>query len=143
MASAGGVRRAGPADWPRIEEIRSAVRENRLRDPSAVTRGDIAWFTAHPGIWVWDADGLIKGFSAADPRDGTIWALFVDPTHERQGIGRALFQAACDTLRAAGHHVATLTTAPGSRAEGFYRAAGWTDVGRSAKGEVIFRSPAW
>jgi GNAT superfamily N-acetyltransferase len=137
------VRRATPADWPRIIEIRASVRENRLGDPSAVTRDHYAWFTEHPGIWVWDADGLIKGFSAADPRDGTIWALFVDPLHERQGIGRTLFAAACAILRDAEHRQASLSTAPGSRAERFYRAAGWTVIGSSAKGELIFRSPAW
>jgi hypothetical protein len=74
-------------------EIRFAVRENRLLDPSRVTDADYHWFSENPGIWVWEEDGRILGFSAADTRDGTIWALFIDP---------------------------------GTRADRFYRKAGWT-----------------
>jgi GNAT superfamily N-acetyltransferase len=140
-ADAPPIRRATPADVARISEIRFAVRENRLADPSRVTPADVAWFIEHPGIWVWDDGGRIVGFAAADPRDATIWALFVDPAHERRGIGRALLDAACGVLRAAGHPFATLTTDPGTRAERFYRAGGWTAVGRNARGEIVFQSP--
>jgi GNAT superfamily N-acetyltransferase len=136
----GHIRRARHDERSRIAEIRFAVRENQLGDPTLVTADDYAWFTKHPGIWVWEEDGQILGFSAGDPRDGTIWALFVDPSHERRGIGRALFEAACDTLRRAGHRTAMLTTDPGTRAERFYRAAGWKVVGNNTKGELIFRA---
>ena len=121
-------------------EIRFAVQENQSSDPSLVTDEDYVWFEEHPGIWVWDEGGKILGFSAGDTRDGTIWALFVDPACERRGIGRALFETACDTLRRAGHRTATLTTDPGTRAERFYRAAGWKIVGASTRGELIFRT---
>jgi GNAT superfamily N-acetyltransferase len=133
------IRRATHADQSRLVEIRAAVRENRLGDPSRVTLADYAWFTDNPGIWVWDEEGEIKGLAAADPRDGTIWALFIDPAHEGRGIGRALLAVVCDVLRTSGHRVATLTTAPGTRAERFYRAAGWQVVGHSPRGELIFR----
>ena len=133
------IRRASDGDRLRIWEIRFAVRENRLSNPDAVTPADVAWFMEHPGIWVWEEAGRVLGFSAADPRDGTIWALFVDPAHERRGIGRALLDAACDTLRHAGHRTAELSTDPGTRAEHFYRAAGWTVVGCNDKGELMFR----
>ena len=75
-----------------------------------MTDADYAWFEEHPGIWVWEESGHILGFSASDTRDGTIWALFVDPACERRGIGRALLAAACETLRCAGHRTAMLTT---------------------------------
>ena len=122
----GHIRRARLDDRPRITEIRLAVRENRLTDPSRVTDADYLWFSENPGIWVWEEDGHILGFSAADTRDGTIWALFIDPGHEGRGIGRALLAKACDVLREAGHRIATLGTEPGSRADRFYRQAGWT-----------------
>lgn len=137
---ASSIRRARRDESPRIWEIRFAVLENKLGDPSLVTAEDVAWFTDNPGIWVWDEGGRILGFSAGDPRDGTIWALFVDPVHEGRGIGRALFEAACNSLRRAGHRTALLTTGRGTRAEGFYRAAGWELLGTSLKGELIFRS---
>jgi GNAT superfamily N-acetyltransferase len=136
----GHIRRARHDERDRITEIRFAVRENQLGDPTLVTAEDYAWFTEYPGIWVWEEGRQIQGFSAGDPRDGTIWALFVDPSLERRGIGRALFEAACDTLRGAGHRTAMLTTEPGSRADRFYRAAGWKVVGNSTKGELIFRA---
>jgi GNAT superfamily N-acetyltransferase len=136
----GHIRRARPDERERITEIRFAVLENRLSDPSLVTDEDYAWFEERPGIWVWEEAGHILGFSAGDTRDGTIWALFVDPACERRGIGRALLAAACETLRRAGHRTAMLTTDSGTRAERFYRAAGWKIVGTSTRGELIFRT---
>jgi GNAT superfamily N-acetyltransferase len=137
----GHIRRARLVERDRITEIRFAVKENRLADPSRVTDADYLWFSENPGIWVWEEAGQILGFSAADTRDGTIWALFIDPGHEGRGIGRALFEAACDVLRRDGHRTALLTTDPGTRAERFYRAAGWTALGTSTRGELIFHSP--
>ena len=135
----GHIRRARLEERPRITEIRLAVRENQLLDPSRVTDADYQWFSENPGIWVWDEDGQILGFSAADTRDGTIWALFIDPAHEGRGIGRALLAKACDVLRQAGHRTATLGTEPGSRADGFYRQAGWMALHIDGRGEQILR----
>ena len=135
----GTIRRARPDERPRITEIRLAVRENQLTDPSRVTDADYHWFSENPGIWVWEEDGRILGFSAADTRDGTIWALFIDPDHEGRGIGRALLIKACDVLRQVGHRSATLGTEPGSRADGFYRQAGWVPLHIDARGEQILR----
>ena len=135
----GSIRRARLEERPRITEIRFAVRENQLSDPSRVTDADYHWFSENPGIWVWEEDGRILGFSAADTRDGTIWALFIDPGHEGRGIGRALLAKACDVLRQAGHGTATLGTDPDTRADRFYRKAGWTALNVDERGEQIFR----
>jgi GNAT superfamily N-acetyltransferase len=59
---------------------------------------------------------------------------------KRRGIGRALFEKALEVLRHDGHLTAWLTTDPGSRVAGFYRAAGWKVIGTSPKGELIFHS---
>ena len=135
----GRVRRARLDERDRISEIRFSVHENKLGDPSLVTDADYAWFTEHPGIWVWEEDGRILGFSAGDTRDGTIWALFIDPEHEGRGIGRALLMKACAVLREAGHRTAMLTTDPGTRADRFYREAGWTALEIDQRGEQVFR----
>jgi GNAT superfamily N-acetyltransferase len=132
------LRRASLADIPRITEIRGAVRENRLSDPSRVTVADLHWHIAHSPIHVWEDGGIIKGFSAGDPRDGSIFALFVDPAFEGQGIGQALILAACRSLAAAGHRIATLSTDPGTRAERFYARNGWLAKGLDTKGEMVF-----
>jgi GNAT superfamily N-acetyltransferase len=136
------LRRAAAADVPRIYEIRDSVHENILSDPSRVTPADIAWFLENGPIWVWqEADGTVAGFSAGDKRDGWVWALFVAPGQEGKGIGRALLKAICDTLRAAGHTTATLSTEPGTRAERHYRADGWTVTGHNESGELVFQKP--
>ena len=132
------IRRARPQDHARVTEIRSIVTENILRDPSRVTVDMYKWFEQNPGVWLWEENGHILGFSAADTRDGTIWALFIDPAHEGRGIGQALFAKACDVLRKAGHKTGSLTTQPGSRADRFYQRAGWKAVGTSERGERIF-----
>jgi GNAT superfamily N-acetyltransferase len=112
-------------DIPRIKEIRNTVRENKLRDTSRVTTEDIIWFIDHPGIFVWEEDGKIAGFSAADPRDGSIWALFIDEAYEGRGIAQALFERACAVLKNAGCPRMWVATWPGTRAEKFYHKAGW------------------
>jgi len=134
----GFIRRATEADRERISEIRFAVKENILRDRSRVTHAMVTWFMENPGIWLWEEDGRVLGFSSADTRDGTIFALFIDPAHEGRGIGRALFTRALDSLRAAGHRTGSLTTEPGSRADRFYQKAGWKVMGTTDSGERIF-----
>ena len=134
------IRLATAADIPRIFEIRHSVRENVLSDPRRVTETDVRWFVENGALFVWqEADGTVAGFGAGDPRDGSIFALFVAPGHEGKGIGRALLRQACETVRAAGHREAWLTTEEGTRAERHYRADGWTADGCGAEGEIVFR----
>ena len=131
------IRRATVSDIPRLMKIRGSVRENRLSDPSRVTLADYHWHIAHAPIHVWEDEGVIKGLSAGDPRDGSIWALFVDPAYEGRGIGQALILAACNSIAAAGHRAAKLSTQPGTRAERFYLRNGWLAEGHTERGEVI------
>ena len=131
------IRKAHRADIPRLMEIRGSVRENKLGDPSRVTIDHYHWFIDNPGIFVWEEEGKIAGFSAADPRDGSICALFMDEAYEGRGIAQALFERACDVLRDAGYSRMWLTTDPGTRAERFYRRAGWRVTG-SRNGELVF-----
>ncbi|QLF71100.1 GNAT family N-acetyltransferase [Peteryoungia desertarenae] len=126
------IRRATRADIDRIFEIRNNVRENRLSDPSKVTVADVEWFIDHPGIYLWVEDDTIAGFSAADPRNGSIWALFLDERFEGRGIGRTLLEQACEVLQASGWNRIWLTTGPGTRAEQLYRKAGWECLGQEA-----------
>jgi GNAT superfamily N-acetyltransferase len=135
------IRKAARADCPRISEIRFAVRENQPSNAAvvAVIAKLVDWLLDNSIIWVWEQDGAIQGFSAADPRDGSICALFVNPSHEGRGIGRALLPLACDVLKESGHATAWLTTEAGTRAERFYRTDGWTELGRQEDGQIIFQ----
>jgi len=118
-------------------EIRAGVRENKLRDPSRVTIEDVCWFVDNPGIFVSEAGEKIVGFSAADPRNASIFALFVEEDYEGRGIGQALFERACGVLVEARSPRMWLTTWPGTRAEQFYRRAGWRVVGTD-DGNLVF-----
>lgn len=138
------IRKATLADRPRIHVVRHAVRENRLSPASAAKVDTTAdWIFANAAFWVWEEDDAVQGFAVADPRDGTIFGLFVHPAYEGRGIARALLPLACEDLRAAGFSEATLTTGHGTRAERFYRENGWQETGRQVDGqgedEIVFR----
>ncbi len=131
-------RRATPADIPRLIEIRGAVQENRLLNSGSVSLADYEWFVEQNRVWVAVDQGLIVGFSASDNRDGSIWALFLDPASQGQGLGAALLTLACNDLARDGLTTARLTTDPGTRAERLYRKLGWQDCGLEANGERRF-----
>lgn len=134
------IRKATLADRPRITEVRLAVRENQLRATSVSKVETTAdWIFENATFWVWEEGGAVQGFSVADPRDGTIFGLFIHPDYEGRGLGQALLPLACEDVRAAGFAAATLTTGPGTRAERFYRTNGWEEIGRQDDGEIIFR----
>jgi GNAT superfamily N-acetyltransferase len=133
------IRKAIRADYPRISEIRLSVRENCLaRSKYEAVDRTAAWIFDNAAFWVWEEDGAVQGFSAADPRNGEIFALFIHPAYEGRGIGRALLPLSCQILRDSGYKVATLTTAPGTRAERLYRRDGWMEIGRDDDGQTIF-----
>jgi len=131
------ILRATEQDIARIIELRAGVSENILSDPSKVTLEDIRWFIANPGIFVWEENGEVAGFSAADTRSGFIWALFVDEPYSGRGIGRTLLECACQTLKSAGFERIRLTTDPATRAERLYRRAGWRLIGEQDS-ELLF-----
>lgn len=135
------IRKATPADQPRIHAIRMGVRENVLSDPSRVTDAEVAWYREQAIFLVSEADGEIAGFTCANPQTGLIWALFVDAAHEGQGHGRELLDAALAGLTAAGIVQAHLTTGADTRAERFYRRHGWRETGRSLDGNIVFVRP--
>lgn len=141
-ARTAGVRKARMDDIAAMMELRLSVRENRLSHPDQVTPEDCRRYIERGAMWVWDEDGEILGISASNCETGWIWALFVRPSDEGRGIGRALFAAACDGLLAAGFRRLTLSTDPDTRAARFYRAAGWRETGRTPEGELVFERDA-
>lgn len=132
------LRPATPADLPRIHQIRHGVTENVLSDPSRVTAAEVAWYMEQAVFLVSEAGGEVVGFACANHLSGLIWALFIDAGHEGKGHGRALLDAALARLAAAGHREAWLTTGAETRAERFYRAHGWRDMGRERDGQIVF-----
>lgn len=121
-----------------MQRVRLAVRENALSDPGRVTAADyLAALDATGRTWVVTSDAEIVAF-ATGYRDGSIWALFVHPDHEGRGHGAALHDTVVPWLWSLGHARLWLTTAPGTRAERFYRARGWQDHGLAPGGDLRF-----
>jgi len=135
------VRIATAADVDAMHRVRTRVRENRLTDPARVQPHHYRALLAGGGRgWVAVEGERVVGFAVVDRARSSVWALFVDPDHERHGIGRALHDAALAWLFAGGAERVWLTTDPGTRAERFYRAAGWQRAGTERNGEIRFET---
>lgn len=132
------IRVATEAEIPEMHQVRLSVRENRLSDPARVQPRDYEALLSRGRGWVADIEGQIAGFAIADLERRSVWALFVRPAFEGRGIGRALHAAMIDWLFRAGAERVSLSTDPGTRAEAFYRSAGWHVVDREANGELRF-----
>lgn len=121
------LRRACSADIPAMSAIRLSVTENVLSDPGRVTLQMYEDYLDRDGRgWVAEIDGEIAGFSYADRHEASIWALFISPRFEGRGLGKALLDLAVTWLFRQGRERITLGTTPGTRAERFYAAQGWT-----------------
>lgn len=131
-------RQATIADIPQIQVVRNSVKENMLSDPALVPDSDVELYISRRGKgWVCETDGHIVGFSIADLQDNNIWALFLHPGFEGQGIGKELHRLMLDWYFEQGKDSVWLGTAPGTRAETFYRKQGWTETGMHGK-EIKF-----
>lgn len=133
------IREALLTDIPQLQVIRLAVKENRLSDPALVPASAYETYLELRGKgWVAEEEGSILGFAIVDLEDANVWALFVHPEAEGKGMGKALHDTLVSWYFAQTDQPLWLSTAPGTRAETFYRRAGWTETGLYGKGEIKF-----
>ena len=132
-------REAKPEDITQIQIVRNAVTENALSNPALVTDADCLEFITNRGKgWVCEINKQIVGFSIADLKENNIWALFVHPNFDKHGIGRKLHDLMMEWYFGQTQKSVWLGTAPNTRAESFYRKAGWQEIGTHGKGEIKF-----
>lgn len=132
-------RQAHTDDIPQIQAIRRAVKENVLSDPGLVTDSDCAEYLEMRGRgWVCETQDKIVGFAIADLQGNNIWALFVQPEYENQGIGKKLHEIMLEWYFSRTKKKIWLGTSPETRAENFYRRAGWKEIGLHGKSEIKF-----
>jgi ribosomal-protein-alanine N-acetyltransferase len=121
------IRRASPADLPRIADIERAVFSDPW--PAAAFRdllGIEALVAASPAGQV---VGYLFAHHAAD--EGEILNLAVDPAHSRCGVGTALVQTVLRDLGDAGVARVFLEVRESNRpAQAFYQILGFTPVSR-------------
>ena len=133
------IRLATEADIPEMGRVRMSVRENRLVSLSSLTAGETERMLGGDGCgWVGEVDGRVVGFAIADLSGTNVYALFIEPEFERQGIGRLLHDTMMDWFFSNQVSSVWLTTDPGTRAESFYRKAGWIAAGEETNGEIRF-----
>ena len=133
------IRIATRTDLPELTRVRMSVNENRLSDLSTLRPEDLDRVIAGTGCsWVCEVNNRIVAFAMADLANANVYALFVEPGYERQGIGRRLHDTMMDWLFGAGVSQVWLSTDPNTRAESFYRRAGWSADGTRENGEIRF-----
>jgi GNAT superfamily N-acetyltransferase len=132
-------REATIQDIPQIQIVRNSVKENQLSNPALVSDKDCEVYLTDRGKgWVCEVENKIVGFSIADLKENNIWALFVHPDYERKGIGKKLHSLMLDWYFDQTQKAVWLSTAPGTRAEEFYKRNGWKVSGTYGKGETKF-----
>jgi GNAT superfamily N-acetyltransferase len=122
-----------------IQIVRNSVKENTLSNPDLVTDKDCeAFITVRGKGWVFEIENQIVGFAIVDLKGNNIWALFLDPKFERKGIGQILHKTMLDWYFTQTKEKVWLGTAFDTRAEKFYRKAGWKEVGTNGTKEIKF-----
>ncbi len=133
------IREAKINDIHQIQIVRNLVTENTLSDPNLVTNKDCEFFLFTKGKgWVCEINNEIVGFSIVDLIDNNIWALFINPEFEKKGIGKQLHKIMLDWYFNQTKKKVWLGTSPKTRAENFYRKAGWIEIGLHGNNEIKF-----
>jgi GNAT superfamily N-acetyltransferase len=120
------LRQAVRSDVPSMHRIRMAVRENRLVSTVIDEADYIPEIETTGRGWVITEHDAVVAFAVGNRETRSIWALFVDPAHEGKGYGRQLHDAMVAWLFSQGLTSLWLSTEPGTRAQRFYEAAGWS-----------------
>ena len=133
-------REAGVGDIAALSEIRLSVTENVLSDPRKITPEMYTDYLSVSGKgWLCEFGGEAVGFSVASRKDASIWALFVKPEYEGQGIGTRLLKLAVDWLFEMGAASISLSTGANTRADRLYERRGWKRGEIKPDGEVMYR----
>jgi GNAT superfamily N-acetyltransferase len=129
------IRRAIPAERRTLEalQLRASLgnegdREALLRHPDAIDMP--VEQIRDGGVFVLEQEGTIVGFSAIlrrDDGDMDLDAMFVDPSTQRRGVGRALLEHCAEVARTTGSN--TLHVVGNTHAKQFYLACGFVIVG--------------
>ena len=132
-------RAAKVKDIKQIQIVRNSVKENTLSNPVLVSDKDCEEFITTRGKgWVCEIDETIVGFGIVDLKENNIWALFVKPEFESQGIAKELYTHMMDWYFDQTKNPIWLGTLPNTKAEKFYEKLGWIKSGSVNKGEIKY-----
>ena len=135
------IRAAQQKDIETLFEIRTSVRENyQSREEIAelgITPDSVAeMLQTDCQAWIAEIDNQPIGFAIANKTEKTILGLFVLPSFEGRGAGRALMQVTENWLWSHDIEEIWLLTDqnPKFRAYGFYLHLGWIPIGIESDG---------
>jgi GNAT superfamily N-acetyltransferase len=134
---------ATDTDLPGITHVRTSVAENHLSVEDLAQRGITeasiaASFRADAKGWVAEHEARVVGFSIADRKVHSIFALFVLPGFDGCGIGGKLLDLAVAWLWANGTRRIWLETSKDTRAATFYARKGWIATGVDKLGNIHY-----
>ncbi|RAZ84960.1 GNAT family N-acetyltransferase [Cereibacter johrii] len=134
------IRAAETVDVAGIFRVRLSVKENALSaaelESMGITEDSItAMIKNGPCAWVAVEDSEVIGFSMINSEEGSLFAAFVLPSHEGQGVGRRIVEAAERELFTR-HTVCWLETGRTTRAAQFYRRLGWSNEQDIGDGDI-------
>ncbi len=139
------IREAQIEDIETLFNIRTSVIENHQSREELVTLGITPETVANMlqtdcRAWIAEIDERPIAFSMANAAEKTIFAMFVLPSFEGRGAGRALMQQAEQWLWSQGVEEIWLLTGNDSnlRAYGFYLHLGWTPTDIEPDGQIKF-----
>ena len=119
--------------------VRMAVKENVLNNPALVPRKDyVDYLTIYGKGWVCEIENRIIGFSIVGLTQRNVWALFVLPEFEGNGIGKKLHDTMIDWYFNQTSEKIWLGTEQKTKAESFYKNRGWKEVGMHEDDETKF-----
>ena len=137
------IREATIEDIDQMHVVRTSVIENQLSNPNLVTPKDYEEHLLTRGKgWVTINDDVIVGFAIVDLIENNVWALFVHPSSERKGIGKMLHDEMINWYFSQTGKTIWLSTSANTRAEVFYKMAGWEQTGIQPNGELKFELQA-
>jgi GNAT superfamily N-acetyltransferase len=134
------------ADVDALFELRCGVVDNKMTMEQlakiGVTPASVRAMLASGGYAapILEEDGRIVAFGMAELATGYVFALFVRRGFEGRGYGKAVLESIEGSLRAHATRRGWLATSsdPNIRAHRFYQDAGWTLVGPTEHGQVIY-----
>lgn len=136
------IRIAQPDDVDTLFEIRTSVVENHqsheeIAELGITPESVIKMLETDCCAWVAEIDDQVIGFSIANTTEKTIFGIFVLPSFESQGAGRALMRAAENWFWSKEIEEIWLVTGndPSLRAYGFYLHLNWIPVGIELDGD--------
>lgn len=118
------------------------VRQSTIVDPHAITRVSRSAYQLLLGKagrgWVIEERGDVIAFVICNRKNANIWALYVDPLYQRQGLGKELLGQAVDWLWQSDWDMIWLMSDNNRAAQDFYIDQGWCKTGEYGRGQAIF-----